>query len=124
MKAPDRRWSTPIRRTCTHSRSIGEPGPGMAPTPSLTTLTSGTSPHWLISFGKAGAVRTDHRTRIGLAPLKNCGPAIERELRGRQGCQARICPAGPLPQVLLESRPRVDYRRRGRRPVRHLDLFG
>ena len=32
---------------------------------------------------------------------------------GRQGCQARVCPTGTLPQILLESWPRIDYRRRG-----------
>jgi hypothetical protein len=39
--------------------------------------------------------------------------SIEPELSGRQGCQTSVCPTGPLPQILFESWPRIDYGRRG-----------
>ena len=39
--------------------------------------------------------------------------AIESELSRSEGCQTRVCPARPLPQVLFQSWPRIDYRRRG-----------
>jgi hypothetical protein len=38
-----------------------------------------------MNFGKAGAVRKDHRKRIGFAPWKYCNPgveALESELGG------------------------------------------
>src|SRR5580658_11299969 len=108
MKAPDKPSSTPTRLICTHKANIREAGVSMA----LTLPKTRTSPHSLIGFGKTGAVRKDPPKKIGSAPQQHCGAGIEPEFSGRQSGQARVCPAGPLPQIFLEPWPGIDYRRR------------
>src|SRR5579862_977156 len=113
MKTPGGRWSTPIQLTCNHKSRIRDPGPGMAITSRRAQPTNKKSPHALTNLGMTGAVQRDHRKKIGSAPPKNCGPSIEPEFSGRQGCPTRVCSTGPFPQILLESWPWVDYRRGG-----------
>ena len=53
----------------------------MAPTESLTKPKSRKSPHSLMSFGKAGAARKDHRRKTGFAPHNNCDSGFEPSTR-------------------------------------------
>jgi glycerol uptake facilitator-like aquaporin len=68
----------------------------------------------VIATGWALAVMTGVFTAIACgSPGAHLNPAVTLGFAVKLRRFQQVCPAGPLPQVLFESWPRIDYRRRG-----------
>src|SRR5713101_7378975 len=79
MNTPDKPWSTQIRRTNIHCRSIRELEPSMASSRSLRRPERRTSPSSPINSGKLEALLRDHRKKIGSVRSKNCSLTNSRD---------------------------------------------